>query len=90
VEIPDSIAESVIREVVAGTEVKNGPDDPFWDCQDWVCDTLTRQEECGFLTAHQRDGSIDEMIYACLEADDEGMHPLQKQGIEENPYIVLS
>lgn len=78
-EIPDTYSRSAIRDIVSGTRVKNGPKDSFWDCQQWVCDALVRLVKFGALTKHQKDRSIDNMIYACLEARDEGMPLLRKQ-----------
>jgi hypothetical protein len=78
-EIPDSVSESEIRQVVAGTDVKNDTEDPYWDCKDWVYDALIRLEWSGFLTSHQRSRSIDGLIYACLEAQDEGLQLLRRQ-----------
>lgn len=82
-EIPDTYSRSAIRDIVSGTHVKNGPKDCLWDCQQWVCDALVRLVKFGALTKHQKDRSIDSMIYACLEAQDEGMPLLRKQAIIE-------
>lgn len=68
VEIPDSVQESSIREVVSETPVKNERENSDWNCQNWVGDALTRMVQNGFLSFSQRESAVNQMVDVLLEA----------------------
>ncbi|WEW59037.1 hypothetical protein PRK78_004505 [Emydomyces testavorans] len=70
-EISAEVPKLAIRSILAATKVRNGIDDGDWNCQNWVGDALQQLVDQSWLSAELRDNAIDQMLDACLEAEDE-------------------